>query len=74
MTVLFSVEFVNLAVLLTNKGIMDTVMNFLALVVISDFDDYLFFTVKKEPLSVLIIKGSFQFYNDDRLLDDITKI
>jgi hypothetical protein len=74
MTVLFSVEFVNLAVLLTNEGIMDTVMNFLALVVISDFDDYLFFTVKKEPLSVLIIKGSFQFYNEDRLLDDITKI
>lgn len=74
MTVLFSVEFVNLAVLLTNEGIMDTVMNFLALVVISDFDDYLFFTVKKEPLSVLIIKGSFQFYNEDRLLEDITKI
>ena len=42
MTVLFSVEFVNLAVLLTNERILETVMNFLALVVIREFDDKLF--------------------------------
>lgn len=45
MTVVVSVELVNLIVLLTNGTVMDTIMNFLALVIISDFDDYFFVTV-----------------------------
>ena len=75
MIVLVSVELVNLAILLTNETVMDTIMNFLALVIISDFDDYFFFTVKNEPLSKLITDGEFTFYPDEaRTLDDITLI
>ena len=44
-SVVLSVELVNLAVLNTNHTIMDVLMNFLALVIISDFDDYFFTTV-----------------------------
>ena len=43
--VVISVELVNLAILNTNNTIMDILMNFLALVIISDFDDYFFVTV-----------------------------
>ena len=43
--VVLSVELVNLVVLNTNPTIMDILMNFLALVIISDFDDYFFLTV-----------------------------
>ena len=55
--VLISVEAVNLAVLLTNQTIMDTLMNFLALVIISDFDDYFFAIVKHNKLSQMIVNG-----------------
>jgi len=61
MSVLVSVEIVNVAVVLTNTTVMDTIMNFLALVIISDFDDYYFQTVKDEPLSKLISDGNFDF-------------
>ena len=44
--IVLSVELVNLVVLNTNPTIMDILMNFLALVIISDFDDYFFLTVK----------------------------
>ena len=75
MMVLFSVEFVNLAVLLTSENILNTVMNFLALVIIAEFDEILFLTVKKEPLSLLLINGRFEFYpGEDRELDEITLI
>ena len=42
---IFAVEAVNMIVLLTNHTMLDTVMNFLALVIIADFDDYLFTVV-----------------------------
>ena len=78
MVVLVSVELVNLAVILTNTTVMDTIMNFLALVIISDFDDYYFQTIKDEPLSKLISDGNFDFgYEEEpneRSLEDITKI
>ena len=35
-------------------------MNFLALVIISDFDDYFFLTVADEPLAKLIEEGEFE--------------
>ena len=43
--VVITVEVVNLAILITNQTIMDIIMNFLALVIIADFDDYFFWTV-----------------------------
>ena len=39
------VEIVNLIILQTNHTTLDVIMNFLALVVISEFDDYFFKTV-----------------------------
>ena len=47
-------EIVNLAVLSTNHTILDIIMNFLALVVITEFDDFFFMTVDKELMSDLI--------------------
>ena len=35
-----SVEAINLIVLISNETVMDIIMNFLALVIIADFDDY----------------------------------
>ena len=51
------VEVVNLAVLTTNHTIMDIIMNFLALVIIADFDDFFFFTVDKEMMAELMQDG-----------------
>lgn len=34
------VELINIIILISNKTVMDIIMNFLALVVIADFDDY----------------------------------
>ena len=62
MIALVSVELVNVAVLLTNPTVMDTIMNFLALVIISDFDDYFFMTIKSEPIAKLISDGEIAFY------------
>ena len=45
MAILVSVEFVNMMILLTNSSIVDTLMNFLALTVITEFDDYYFSTI-----------------------------
>ena len=79
MVVLVSVEIVNLIVVLTNTTVMETIMNFLALVIISDFDDYYFQTVKNEPLCKLVSDGTFNFgfyegEDNDRKLEEIIKI
>lgn len=36
-------------------------MNFLALVIISDFDDYFFLTVQREQIAKLIMDGEWTF-------------
>ena len=70
-----SVELVNLAVLITNETLKSTIMNFLALVIISEFDDYLFVTVKRDPLSRLIVKGEIEWFSGQiRTLEEITLI
>ena len=61
-----AVETVNLAVLCTNHTILDIIMNFLALVVITEFDDFFFFTVDKEMMSDLIKEQEFKLYYGDR--------
>jgi len=50
MFVVISVEVVNMAILITNNTIIDILMNFLALVIITDFDDYFFWTVADEEV------------------------
>ena len=49
MGTVIAVEFVNLVLLLTNETILDIIMNFLAVVVLSEIDDFFF----------NIVKGSF---------------
>ena len=58
--IVISVETVNLAVLNTNNTIMDILMNFLALVIISDFDDYFFITVKNDKMAQLVSNGELE--------------
>ena len=44
------VEVINLIILTSNYTIMDIIMNFLALVVIADFDDFFAQTLSKNPI------------------------
>ena len=60
--VVISVETVNIAVLNTNHTIMDILMNFLALVIIADFDDYFFVTVKNDNMAKLVSDGKLEMY------------
>ena len=50
------VELVNFAALLTNFTIMDVIMNFLALYVIAEFDEYFYSAVKDDPY-VEVVNG-----------------
>ena len=62
MLIVFFVEIVNLTVLLANDNIKDVLMNFMALVVIAEFDDIFFIGVRnQEKLAQLIIKGEIKF-------------
>jgi len=54
MFITLAVETTNLGILLTNSTIIDTIKDFIALVIISDFDDYFFLTVKNDSLGNLI--------------------
>ena len=56
------VELVNFSALLTNFTIIDIIMNFLALVVIAEFDEYFFSAVTNDPL-VDIITGEGAYEN-----------
>ena len=56
------VEFVNFSALLTNFTIIDIIMNFLALVVIAEFDEYFFSALNGDPL-VDIITGDSGYEN-----------
>ena len=55
----FIVEFVNFAALLTNFTIIDIIMNFLALVVIAEFDEYFFSALKNDPLLDIVTGEGF---------------
>ena len=57
MLVVIVVEVVNLAVLTTNHTIMDIIMNFFAIFIIADFDDFFFLTVDKEMMADLMADG-----------------
>ena len=56
------VELVNFSALLTNFTIIDIIMNFLALVVIAEFDEYFFSALNGDPL-VDIITGDSGYEN-----------
>ena len=48
-------------VLLTIPSVTEIIMNFLALVIISEFDDYFFTTVEFSPLAKLIKDEEYDF-------------
>lgn len=83
-TVLITVEGVNLVILTTNAAILDIIMNFMAIIVITEFDDAFFFIVKDEKLAGLVSdkemtytpKGSGPDEQEEvvRTLEDILKI
>ena len=52
------VELVNFAALLTNSTILDIIMNFLALVVIADFDEYFYSAIKNDELADIVTAES----------------
>lgn len=74
MLVLMSVEFVNMAVLLSIHDIIEIIMNFLALVIITNFDEFFFATDHHEKLFKLLADGKIELNGKELTLDDLTKI
>ena len=72
--ILVMVEFVSLMVLLLQQTVLDVLMNFLALTIITEFDDYLFQTLYKDPISRLISDGEAHIGGKHRELSDILTI
>ena len=68
LSVVIVTEIVNLAILCTNHTIIDIIMNFLALVIIADFDDFFFFTVDKEMMADFIKEGELELLYGPRQL------
>ena len=68
------VEFVSLMVLLLQQTVLDVLMNFLALTIITEFDDYLFATLFDDPVSKLIKDGEAEIGGKERKLSDIITI
>ena len=68
------VEFVSLMVLLLQNSVLDVLMNFLALTIITEFDDYLFETLYDDPIYKLITEGETELGGKHRELSEITKI
>ena len=65
--------------MMTNPTVLEVVMNFIAIVIVSDFDNYLFIASQKDPLGKLIKDGEFDFAylegdENKRELSDVTKI
>ena len=74
MFVVLSLEAVNISFMLTNAAISDIVKDFIALLIISDFDDYFFMTVSHTPVGTLIKDGELVTSWGNLSLKDILKI
>lgn len=64
--ILVMVEFVSLMVLLLQQTVLDVLMNFLALTIITEFDDYLFATLFDDAISKLIKDGEAEICGKER--------
>lgn len=60
--------------MLTNETIADIIKDFLALVIISDFDDYFFAAVSNTPMGRLIKDGEIETSNGTLYLKDVLMI
>ena len=74
MFVVLSLEAVNISFMLTNATISDIIKDFIALLIISDFDDYFFMTVSHTPAGTLVKYGELVTPSGRLSLEDILKI
>ena len=74
MAVVLSLEAVNISFMLTNATISDIIKDFIALLIISDFDDYFFLTVSHTPAGRLVKDGELETSSGTLSLKDILKI
>ena len=68
------VEIVNSILLFTNNEVLDIIRDFLACVIISEFDDYYFEVVRGDPIGKLITEGETEFDGRKITLDALTKM
>ena len=54
MLIVYTVELVNFAILLNSSTVQDVIMNFLAIVIIVEFDDFLFAVIDDVPMKKLV--------------------
>ena len=73
MLVVLSLEAVNISFMLTNATISDIIKDFIALLIISDFDDYFFMTVAHTQFGTLVKHGELATSSGDLSLKDILK-
>ena len=74
MIVVLSLEAVNICFMLTNATISDIIKDFIALLIISDFDDYFFMTVSHTPTGSLVKDGELVTSSGNLSLKDILRI
>ena len=67
-------ELVNMAFMMNNETVSAIIKDFLALVIISDFDDYFFLTVDKTTMGTLIKEGEVEIGGRTLTLPRLTKI
>jgi len=72
--IIVMVEFVSMMVLLLQQSVLDVLMNFLALTVLTQFDDYLFMSLHDDPVSKLIKDEEITILGKDIKLSDIIKV
>ena len=75
-----SIELVNFAILLTNDNVLETIMNFLAIVILAEFSEKFFEAARNDHVSTLLTEGKIYFFKEEgkdgieRSLDEITKV
>ena len=72
--VLISVESVCIALLLLQDNVLDVLMNFISLTIITELDDFLFQTLYENPISELITEKEATIYDRQCKLEQIIKI
>ena len=74
MTIVVILELVNMGFMMTNSTVSSIIKDFLALVIISDFDDYFFLTVDRTVQGALVKNGEVEIAGYTLKLEDLTKI
>ena len=72
--VLVLVEGVCISLLILQENVIDVIMNFISLAIISELDDYLFQTLYENPINWLIKNGEATICDTKCKLEQIIKI